>query len=250
MKKNIGKALLPALAVLLTVTAVGTYAYLHSVTATATNTFSSDKSISISLREPNWDGYVFDDNKIIIPDEQVALAGKAVTPVSDADYPNGEGKAGSATAQTLGYDIAGNYLPGDVISKNPLVANTSEKEAVYVAARVAYYIEDETAEGGYSQVSAKTFTEKIGTVRFTDGWSRAVTESDNSEIYLYGTVTKATALAAKQVTQKPLFNQITINSSNDGKLPKFQIKVTGYAIQQANVDSGKALQGFKDDFGF
>ena len=60
MKKRIMK-ILTALSVVAVITVGGTLAYLHTITETKSNVFSSDKNISIQLREPAWDGYTFED---------------------------------------------------------------------------------------------------------------------------------------------------------------------------------------------
>ena len=60
--KPVKKSLLVVASICCLITAGVTYALLSKVTETATNTFSSDRSISLKLREDKWDGFDFNES--------------------------------------------------------------------------------------------------------------------------------------------------------------------------------------------
>lgn len=97
-----------------------TFALLSHVTESVTNVFASDKNLSLELREPQWDGYTFDDT---YPTD--ILPGTSVKPGTE----------------NSGLQMAENYLPGNVISKDPMVKNTSDGLSEWVAIKVQYFDE-------------------------------------------------------------------------------------------------------------
>ncbi len=223
-----------ALALSLTVAVQGTYAYLQAATQTAANTFSSDKSIHISLREPDWDGYTFEGEQT-----------EGLVAVSDEAYPCGASAASDHA--DLGLHIASDYIPGDTIGKNPMIKNTSESEAAWVAMAVWYY---DIEEGVKTPVSRTAFEEKNGTLDLpSEEWKLVSAKSDGlGELYVYQTK----AITAGEKT-KPLFTKVVLNQDigEEGDvLPEFSIEVRGYAVQAANVleqegiDELKVLAGF------
>lgn len=229
-KKQI--SILVSIAVIAVVAIGATLAFLHSTTETKTNTFSSNKNISIQLREPAWDGYEFTDTDVE-PDGSTAKP-------SVTEY---KGKA-------LGVNEARNYVPGQTIYKDPTVKNNGDKNGVsaYVAIKVQYY--KGTGENE-KQISYKEFQElylKEKNIDFNlSNWSLIENADSKDQIYLYGT-DDATELAVGSVTA-PLFTQVPISldlePGEDGKLPGFNIKVQAYAIQTVGVeDAGEALLNF------
>ena len=205
----------------------GTLAYLNSVTETKTNVFASDKSISIDLTEPQWERY-----------------GK--------EWTSDSGK---------------NYLPGDVIKKNPVMNNESD-QPVYMAVKIDY-LDDKG-----NLMSAEEFKKYASITDYdNDNWKMATVNSDGSEVWIY-----MTAVEAGESTEA-LFNNVTVNTGiteewssaaktttiykcdadgnklsiidttkeqydptviykdadgnivSAGTLPTFNIKVTGFAVQ-------------------
>ncbi len=203
-----------ATAMIVTVSIGATMALLRDTTETVTNTFTSDKSISISLREPLWDGYDFS------------------TP--DADYPRGT-EATSDDA-TLGFNMAQHYMYGDAIPKDPTVKNTTTDEDVYVAVTV-----DCSVSG--NAITVDDFTTKIGTIKTNTNWIK-IGDVGTKSIYMYGTSEDAaTAVAAGGTTQTPVFSQVELNGTelrDAVVLPNFEIKINAYAIQEKGVDVDEA----------
>ncbi|MEG0328862.1 MAG: SipW-dependent-type signal peptide-containing protein [Longicatena sp.] len=189
-----------------------TLALLSQVSETATNTFSSNKNISMQLREPAWDGYTFND----------ALPNKP-----------GEIKK-PGVIDNLGIDIANQYVPGDVINKNPMLKNMEEN--VWAAIKVEY-INDE----GMS-ISKADFNNFYGKTKYgqdaeiNKNYSLLSNGNANYEVYLLNSILESTT----ETNQTVLFDSIKINENlqpdKDGKLPTFKIKVSGYAVQSQNVN--------------
>lgn len=192
-----------------------TLAVLTNVTETATNVFASEKSISIKLREPKWDGYTFDDEY-----------GSDISP--------GQSAKPGLDFKDLGISKAENYLPGDKIGKNPTVKNTS-LESVYVAIKVEYIDSSGTA------ISKSEF-DKYGKafVDLNEGMNSKFISIDSDskhELYMF-----ADELASQGETD-PLFTSIHINQDIDlvdGKWPTFKINVTAYAVQSENIKVDEA----------
>lgn len=236
---------------LLAVVAVGTtMALLHATTETVENTFSSNKKISISLREPKWDGYVFADKDTVdIPDEEVPLSDTIAT--ADSTYP--KGASTKSEDETLGIYVASTYLPGDTIPKNPIVLNTSEDEPVYVAATIECLDANQASVPYETTVAGqKGFKDTYGTITFTDAWV-PVGMKGNAMVYLYGSKTadgfKATPLAQGKVTEKAVFQSVKLNLTvgDDGTMPTFHVQVKAYAIQAANI-ADKDAAGYLKEF--
>lgn len=210
-----------------------TFAYLNSVTETAENTFSSNRNLTLELKEPAWDGYEFGD---IYPEG--VIPGSQVNP--------------NSTEQTLGILKAKNYYPGDSLNKNPAVKNTSEEESEYIAIKVEYVlVNDDMSE---EKLTKKTFndlyakTQVQGDDEDGDGINDSFVNISNDsvyDLYLYGTQKKATELKANDYTQK-LFDRVlinqNINTEINGKWPNFRIKITAYAIQTVNLTSEQVIQ--------
>ncbi|SDP28973.1 hypothetical protein SAMN04515624_10898 [Eubacterium maltosivorans] len=216
-RKRAGLAITGLLVV--AIIAVGaTLALLSTTTGTKTNAFSSNRNISIQLRENEWDGYTFDNKE-----------GDSTTGL--------EAIKGRENDMTLGVNQAKAYLPGQNIPKNPTVKNNNTSDngvETRVALKVTYFIEEQ-------QVNYETFKNKLlatDGIKFNDQWKQINgNENDNmADIYLYQDVL---GLEDINNTTTPLFSTVPINKNlqpnGEGKLPKFNIKVQAYAIQ-AGID--------------
>lgn len=218
-RKRAGLAITGLLVV--AIIAVGaTLALLSTTTGTKTNAFSSNRNISIQLRENEWDGYTFEDG-----------AGDSTTGLEE--NPNYTGNK-----EDLGVNQAKAYLPGQSIPKNPTVKNNNTNGngvETRVALKVTYFI-------GEQQVTYETFKNKLlatDGIKFNDQWKQINgNENDNmADIYLYQDV-----LGLEDINNKttPLFSTVPINKNlqpgEDGELPNFNIKVQAYAIQAGIED--------------
>ena len=175
-------------------------------------------------------------------------------------------------------DSGKNYLPGDVIKKNPVMNNESD-QPVYMAVKVDY-LDDKG-----NLMSAEEF-KKYATITDydNDNWKMATVNSDGSEVWIY-----MTAVEAGEPTEA-LFNNVTVNAGiteewssaaktttiykcdadgnklsiidttkeqydptvvykdadgnivNAGTLPTFNIKVTGFAVQASTFADYNAAQ--------
>lgn len=232
-KKKIILCLIAAAAVL----GIGmTMALLSFTTNTKVNAFSSSKNIAIRLREPNWDGYDFNDSTD--PD------GTKVNPNYSGD------------ATQLGLKQARSYQPGQVINKNPTVMNigTEVNKSVpcYVALKVQYY--NVTKNGNTTtetQISYDDFKSNYltdGGIVFdttaTTGWTLIGSKTGQDQVYKYNSILQNSQTTSPLFKTVPLKSTIAVDPST-GQLPKFKIKVTAYAVQSANVtDSTSALLDF------
>lgn len=175
-------------------------------------------------------------------------------------------------------DSGKNYIPGDVIKKNPVMTNDSD-EAIYMAIKVDY-----TDESG-NFMSASDFAKYASITDYNeDDWEKVAVNSDGSEIWIH-----KTAVEAEQSTDA-LFNNVKVNAQiteewstlaktttvykcdadgnkigiidvsteqydptviykdqdgnivNAGTLPTFNIKVTGFAVQASTFSNYKEAQ--------
>lgn len=217
-RKRAGLAITGLLVV--AIIAVGaTLALLSTTTGTKTNAFSSNRNISIQLREDKWDGYTFEDG-----------AGDSTT--------GEEAIEGHEEDMTLGVNQAKAYLPGQSIPKNPTVKNNNTNGngvETRVALKVTYFI-------GEQQVTYETFKNKLlatDGIEFNNKWEQIDgNDNDNmADIYLYQDVLGLEEDVNNTTT--PLFSTVPINKNlqpgEDGELPSFNINVQAYAIQ-AGID--------------
>lgn len=209
-----------------------TLAYLQDVTDTVVNGFSSDKRLSLLLREPLWDGFGFDDKY---------PANTTPGQIANPDVAN----------QELGITKAMNYNIGETIPKNPIVKNTSQNgEQEFVAIKVEYVLinngmEQIISKADFSDVYAKTISNNdANRDGIHDEFVNISNQLDRYDLYLYGTQANPTVLGAGQLTPY-LFDSIAIDTGivpdHSGKLPNFQIRVTAYAVQTISVDGATAV---------
>lgn len=97
-------------------------------------------------------------------------------------------------------DSGKNYLPGDVIKKNPVMNNESD-QPVYMAVKVDY-LDDKG-----NLMSAEEFKKYASITDYdNDNWKMATVNSDGSEVWIY-----MTAVEAGESTEA-LFNNVTVNA--------------------------------------
>ena len=244
MKKKVLLSLL-SVALIVTVSVGATMALLRDTTDEVVNTFTSDKAISISLREPKWDGYGFE--KTTLPSTEVL---GEVTKISDTNYPKGTTAVDDDAK--YGCNIASQYMPGDTIPKNPIVKNTSEDEKVYVAVTVECFRGQGTSAVSIPYGTATTdnsFVKDFGTLTFNEGTWTLLDTYDNKMVYVYGTANAATELDIDAVTSTSVFKEVVLNDNLGEEttvLPSFEVKVNAYAVQVKNVEADEAVEELKN----
>lgn len=180
----------------------GTLAYFSDKTEEKKNVFTIGTKLTGNLKEPLFyeeDQFELDKNKV---DKTV---------VQNKGY---------------GSELAKNYLPGRVITKDPAIENTSEKTAAWVGVKISYP----------GTASSKEAIEKFAEIDWnTNDWTF---NRDYSVAYY------KTPLHPKEKTAT-LFNTVTILSSLKGEKLKyedysdFQIDFTGYLVQKATFQSAE-----------
>ena len=150
-------------------------------------------------------------------------------------------------------DSGKNYLPGDVIKKNPVMNNESD-QPVYMAVKVDYL------DDNGNLMSAEEFKKYASITDYdNDNWKMATVNSGESTEALFNNVTVNTGIteewssAAKTTTiykcdadgnklsiidtTKEQYDPTVVYKDADGNivsagtLPTFNIKVTGFAVQ-------------------
>lgn len=191
----------------------GSLAYLHAVTQTKVNVFASDRKISIVLREYTWDGYDFND--------KTTQNGQGIKPGLPDE-----------TAAELGFTQARNYVPGQVIPKDPAVKNTGENGqgvTLYAAVRIQYF--DGDGRGIPYEAFKDAYLSEAG-IAFDTDWTK-ISGDDEEDIYIYNAELAAGEESTPVFTQIPISEDLT--AGLDGKLPSFSVDVTAYAIQAENM---------------
>ncbi|MEG0578083.1 MAG: hypothetical protein RR500_09540 [Bacilli bacterium] len=208
MKKIIRKLLV--MYALVAIVGIGaSFAYLKDQTEPLVNSFTSNRSIRIELKEPSWDGYQFGE-------EITGTPGSMVKPGYEDDI-------------TLGINRAKVYLPGDSINKNPTIKNVSKTDNAYVAFKLIF-----TNNEGLTITRAQ-FESSYGKLNIGSEFEEVI--SDNGSLFIYNKV-----LNTEQSTT--LFTKVDINKDIalvNGKLPSFIVEATGYAVQDSiGFESAKA----------
>lgn len=209
--KPVKKVSLLVIASACVLTVCVTLALMSKVTETATNTFTSDRSISLALREDKWDGFTFEDTYEKEPGS-VAKDGLTEDQINE-----------------LGITKATNYYPGDVIPKNPTLKNTS-KEDEYVAIKVTYVNNDGEA------ISKDLFETTYGKIENLSSDFKRI-EISGEDGFKYDLFIYKNSLKAGSETLA-LFDEVVVNQdikTVNGKWPTFKLKVQGYAVQAKNV---------------
>lgn len=246
LKKKL--ASMTAIVLVLAVGVWGTMAYLSTLSNKKENTFTGSKGISLNLTETYWDG-------------------------TNGEWKTATDLDGSTNLdlKDKGETVAGNYTPGSVIGKNPVLTNNSNNmdSPEWVALAVSYTIGDKAVS--YEQLKYLIDGIRFNTTTADDGYwiavdpltsgSGTLNEKKGYMIYLYSKV------LAKDAATKPLFTSVTIKSSDDldgstkdgyvtglntalgitedakkykinGNLPGFQIDVIGAAIKNEYKKDG------------
>ena len=196
-----------AAAVLLLMLAVGGAIAYFTDTETKTNTFTIG-NVDITLTEDGWD---------------------ALADANDNDIP----------------DAAEDMMPGESVTKDPLINNVSTKNPAYVFAKVEVPCT--------TIVAPATTSEELFTYTTNAGWTELSTAAvactsggTATHVYYYGTggtlttLAKATSETTPTSTSNPLFSSITLLGTlkgNEGLSGEKQVVVTGYGIQTEGLTS-------------
>jgi len=199
------KTLLAAVVMLLIFIVGGAIAYFTD-TDTKTNTFTIG-SVDITLTEDGWDALA-DSNSNNIPDD------------------------------------AEDMMPGESVTKDPVVNNVSTKNPAYVFVKV---------EVPCTTVTSPATPEEIFTYTTNAGWTELSSEAvactsggTATHVYYYGSNGTLTALAkaanaqTPTSTTNPVFSSVTLRSTltgNEGLDTQKQIVITAYGIQTEGLSS-------------
>ena len=196
-----------AAAVLLLMFAVGGAIAYFTDTDQKTNTFTIG-SVDITLTEDGWD---------------------ALEDTNDNDIP----------------DAAEDMMPGESVTKDPLINNVSTKNDAYVFAKVEVPCT--------TIVAPATTSEELFTYTVNSGWTELSTAAvactsggTATHVYYYGTggtlttLAKAANASTPTSTSNSVFSTITLRSTlkgNEGLTGEKQVVVTGYGIQTEGLTS-------------
>lgn len=196
-----------AAAILLFMFVIGGAIAYFTDTDQKTNTFTIG-SVDITLTEDGWDA---------LPD------------TNDNDIP----------------DAAEDMMPGESVTKDPLINNVSTKNDAYVFAKVEVPCT--------TIVAPATTSEELFTYTTNAGWTELSTAAvactsggTATHVYYYGTngtlttLAKAASSTTPTSTSNPLFSTISLRSTlkgNEGLTGEKQVVVTGYGIQTEGLTS-------------
>lgn len=200
------KTFLAAIVLLLLFVVGGAVAYFTD-TETKTNTFTIG-SVDIDLIETGWD---------------------ALADTNNNDIP----------------DAAEDMMPGESVTKDPVIRNLSTKNPAYVFAKVEVPCT--------TIVAPATTSEELFTYTINAGWTELSTEAvactsggTATHVYYYGTGGTLTTLAKAADSSSPtptssaVFSSVTLRSTlkgNEGLTGNKNIVVTGYGIQTEGLAS-------------
>jgi len=210
------KTIIAAIVLLLVFVVGGAIAYFTD-TDSATNTFTIG-NVDIDLVETAWDALPDADND---------------------DIP----------------DAAEDMMPGEFVTKDPVIRNRSTKNPAYVFAKVEVPCSKEVTKPGDPNPTVLSPTE-LFTYTLNTGWAELTSETvactdsgTATHVYYYGSGTTLTALAKATNDSTPtpapaLFvdNKVTLlGTLESAQIPdpnnNKQIKVTGYGIQTEGLAS-------------
>jgi len=196
-----------AAAILLFMFVIGGAIAYFTDTEQRTNTFTIG-SVDITLTEDGWD---------------------ALADTNDNDIP----------------DAAEDMMPGESVTKDPLINNVSTKNDAYVFAKVEIPCT--------TIVAPATTSEELFTYTANAGWTELSTAAvactsggTATHVYYYGTggtlttLAKATNDSTPTSTSSPVFSTISLRSTlkgNEGLTGEKQVVVTGYGIQTDGLTS-------------
>lgn len=197
------KTIIAAVVLLLVFIVGGAIAYFTD-TETKTNTFTIG-SVDITLTETGWD---------------------ALTDTDEDGIP----------------DLAEDMMPGDSVTKDPLITNVSTKNPAYVFVKLEVPCT--------TIVAPATVSEELFTYTINAGWTELTVSNElpvactsggtATHVYYYGSNGTLTSLATNTATTNPLFNSVTLRSTltgNEGLTGEKNIVITGYGIQTNGLTS-------------
>ncbi len=199
------KTVLAAVILLLMFVVGGAIAYFTD-TDTKTNTFTIG-SVDITLTETGWD---------------------ALTDTDSDGIP----------------DAAEDMMPGESVTKDPLVNNISTKNPAYVFVKVE--VPCTTAVSPATPVEIFTYTVNAGWTELSTAAVACTSGGTATHVYYYGSNGTLTALAeaadasTPTSTTNPVFSSITLRSTltgNEGLSGNKNVVVTGYGIQTEGLQS-------------
>ena len=196
-----------AAAILLFMFVIGGAIAYFTDTDQKTNTFTIG-GVDITLTEAGWDA---------LPD------------TNDNDIP----------------DAAEDMMPGESVTKDPLINNVSIKNDAYVFAKVEVPCTTIVAPAITSE-ELFTYTTNAGWTELSTAAVACTSGGTATHVYYYGTngtlttLTKAASLSTPTSTSNPLFSTISLRSTltgNEGLTGEKQVVVTGYGIQTEGLTS-------------
>lgn len=200
------KTFLAAIVLLLLFVVGGAVAYFTD-TDTKTNTFTIG-NVDIDLEETAWDALT-DDNDNDIPDD------------------------------------AEDMMPGESVTKDPVIRNLSTKNPAYVFAKVEVPCTTIVAPATTSE-ELFTYTINTGWAELTSAQVACTSGGTATHVYYYGSGNTLTALAKAADASTPtptstaVFSSVTLLSTlkgNEGLTGNKNIVVTGYGIQTEGLTS-------------
>lgn len=196
-----------AAAILLFLFVIGGAVAYFTDTDQKTNTFTIG-SVDITVTEDGWD---------------------ALADTNDNDIP----------------DAAEDMMPGESVTKDPLINNVSTKNPAYVFAKVEVPCTTIVAPATTSE-EIFTYTTNAGWTELSSAAVACTSGGTATHVYYYGTggtlttLAKAANATTPTSTSNPLFSSISLRSTlkgNEGLTGQKQVVVTGYGIQTEGLTS-------------
>ena len=199
------KIVIAAVILLLVFVVGGAVAYFTD-TDSKTNTFTIG-SVDITLTEDGWD---------------------ALADTNNNDIP----------------DAAEDMMPGESVTKDPLINNVSTKNPAYVFAKVE--VPCTTVESPATPEEIFTYTTNAGWTELSTAAVACTNGGTATHVYYYGSngtltvLAKAADASTPTSTTNPVFSSISLRSTltgNEGLTGNKNVVVTGYGIQTEGLQS-------------
>ena len=142
-------------------------------------------------------------------------------------------------------DAAEDMMPGESVTKDPLINNVSTKSPAYVFAKVEVPCTTIVAPATTSE-EIFTYTTNAGWTELSSAAVACTSGGTATHVYYYGTggtlttLAKAANATTPTSTSNPLFSTISLRSTlkgNEGLTGQKQVVVTGYGIQTEGLAS-------------
>ena len=142
-------------------------------------------------------------------------------------------------------DAAEDMMPGESVTKDPLINNVSTKSDAYVFAKVEVPCTTIVAPAITSE-ELFTYTTNAGWTELSTAAVACTSGGTATHVYYYGTngalttLTKAASSSTPTSTSNPLFSTISLRSTltgNEGLTGEKHVVVTGYGIQTEGLSS-------------